>query len=78
VQNAYWLWGPPPADATTALALGYSRQQLERTFIRVRAVGKLNNNVDVDNDEQGTVLYACSGLREPWAKRWPQLRDYSG
>jgi 4-amino-4-deoxy-L-arabinose transferase-like glycosyltransferase len=78
VQNAYWLWGPPPADATTALALGYSRQQLNGTFIHVRPLGKLNNNVDVDNDEQGTTLYACSGLRKTWTKRWPQLRDYSG
>jgi 4-amino-4-deoxy-L-arabinose transferase-like glycosyltransferase len=78
VQNAFWLWGPPPADATTALALGYSRQQLNRTFTQVRPIGTLNNHVDVDNDEQGTTLYACSGLREPWAKRWPQLQDYSG
>jgi hypothetical protein len=78
VQNAFWLWGPPPAAATTALALGYSRRQLDGTFIHVQPVGKLNNHVDVDNDEQGTELYACSGLREPWIKRWLQLRDYSG
>jgi hypothetical protein len=76
VQNAFWLWGPPPAAATSALALGLTRRQLERTFTSVRRAGRLDNHELVDDDEQHTVLWACSGLRASWPQLWQRLRDY--
>jgi hypothetical protein len=75
-QNAFWLWGPPPPEATSALALGISRRRLERTFVTVRRVGRLDNHVQLDDDEQHMPLWACSGLRVPWAQSWRRLRDY--
>jgi 4-amino-4-deoxy-L-arabinose transferase-like glycosyltransferase len=76
VQNAFWLWGPPPATATSALVFGFTHRQLEQTFVEIHRVGRLDNHVQVNDDEQGTVLWSCSGLRGPWPQLWRHLRDY--
>ena len=29
--------------------------------------------VGLDNDEQGTTVWTCSGLRASWATLWPEI-----
>jgi hypothetical protein len=76
-QNSFWFWGPPPATATSALAVGLDPYQLRQEFRQVRLVATFRNGLGVDDDEQGTPVYLVSGLRKPWSQTWPAFRNYS-
>jgi hypothetical protein len=76
-QNSFWFWGPPPASATSALAVGLDPFLLHQEFRQVRQVATFRNGLGVDDDEQGTPVYLVSGLRKPWPQTWPAFRNYS-
>jgi hypothetical protein len=76
-QNSFWFWGPPPAGATSALAIGLDPALLHQEFRQVRQVATFRNGLGVDDDEQGTPVYLVSGPRKPWPQAWPAFRDYS-
>jgi len=73
-HNSYGTWGPPPDDASTLIVVGYDRADLERWFGRIEQAGRIDNGVDLDNDEQGTPLWIVRDPLEPWSRLWPQLR----
>jgi hypothetical protein len=75
--NNFWLWGPPPAADTAAVAVGVDPALLRREFTEVRRVTVWNNGLGVTDDEQGTAVYLATGLRGTWAAAWPAFRDYS-
>lgn len=75
--NSFWLWGPPPRGATTIVAVNMDPAVLRRLFVRVRLALVYHNGLGVANDEQGIEVMVASGLRAPWSRLWPQLRDYS-
>ncbi len=75
-HNAYWYWGPPPASATTAVAVGFDRDQLTPFCGTLRLAATLNNRVDVNDDEQDAPVWVCADLRKRWAAVWPGLRDF--
>ena len=70
-HNGYAYWGPPPPGTTTVLAVGISRDLLNRAFTEVRHAGWLHNGLGIDNDEQGTELFVCAGPRDKWTRLWP-------
>lgn len=76
VQNAYWLWGPPPGSVTAFLAVGFDQAKLAGTCTSLTLDARLDNHHSVKNDEQGQPVWLCTGLRTPWAALWPRLRDY--
>lgn len=76
VQNAYWLWGPPPAGVGRIVAVGFDRSRLAPYFSSVRLTARLDNHVDVDDDEQGAPVWLCSGRRMPWPRIWRRMKDY--
>ena len=76
VQNAYWLWGPPPASATAFLAIGFDKAKLAGACRTLTLETRLNNLLDINDDEQGQPVWRCSGLLTPWSSLWPRLRDY--
>jgi 4-amino-4-deoxy-L-arabinose transferase-like glycosyltransferase len=73
-HNAFWYWGPPPASATTAVVVGYDRDQL-RFCGSVRLAARLNNHEHVSDDEQGAPVWICQPDRS-WAAIWPSQRDF--
>jgi Dolichyl-phosphate-mannose-protein mannosyltransferase len=75
--NNFWLWGPPPATATAAIAVNVDPGLLRREFASVRQVATFNNGLGVDDDEQGAPVYLATGLKSSWATAWPAFRDYS-
>jgi hypothetical protein len=75
--NNYWLWGPPPARDTVAVAVNVDPGLLRRSFAHVRVVAVYRNGLGVADDEEGTVVYVATGLRGSWASVWPAFRDYS-
>lgn len=75
-HNAYHQWGPPAVDGGTVVAVGLSREQLQRYFRTVEPAATVDNGVDLDNDEQGRTVWVCREQMAPWAQLWPMLRRY--
>ena len=75
--NNFWLWGPPPATDTAAVAVNIDPALLRREFSYVRLAATFWNGLGVSDDEQGTRIYIVSGLRSTWAAAWPAFRSYS-
>jgi hypothetical protein len=75
--NSFWLWGPPPASATAAIAVDVDPSLLRREFTSVRLVAVFHNGIGVDDDEQGATIYLATGLRTSWSRAWAAFRDFS-
>ena len=75
--NNFWLWGPPPATDTAAIAVNVDPALLRREFTRVRRVATFWNGLGVSDDEQGAEVFVATGLRSSWTQAWPAFRDYS-
>lgn len=76
VQNGFWMWGPPPTTATVVVAVGFDRDQLTPVFGSIRLARRLDNHVQLDDDEQGAPVWVCHGRRASWPVVWRRLRDY--
>jgi hypothetical protein len=75
--NNFWLWGPPPAADSAAIAVNVDPGLLRREFARVRLLATFSNGLGVSDDEQGAPIYVATGLRSSWAQAWPAFRNYS-
>jgi len=75
--NNFWLWGPPPAADTAAIAVNVDPALLRREFTSVRLVATFWNGLGVSDDEQGAQVFLATGLRSSWPQAWPAFRDYS-
>ncbi len=75
--NTFWLWGPPPAADSAAVAININPALLRREFTQVRLVATFWNGLGVSDDEQGARIYLATGLRFGWPRAWPAFRDYS-
>jgi hypothetical protein len=51
--NNFWLWGPPPAADSAAIAVSVDPALLRREFAHVRRVATFWNGLGVADDEQG-------------------------
>jgi Dolichyl-phosphate-mannose-protein mannosyltransferase len=76
-HNNFWLWGPPPAADSAAIAVNVDPALLRREFGRVRRVATFWNGLGVGDDEQGVQVYLATGLKWSWARAWPAFRRYS-
>ncbi|HEX2307515.1 MAG TPA: glycosyltransferase family 39 protein [Jatrophihabitantaceae bacterium] len=75
-HNAFSEWGMPP-QATQTLVLGYDGPtDTAPYFVDCHTVGKIDNGVGLDNDEQGLLVLLCR-LAGSWTAMWPQLRHYN-
>lgn len=68
-------WGPPPASTTTVLGVGFEAGYLDRFFADVRLISRLDNHLEVNNDEQHAPIWFATGLRSSWTALWPRLKD---
>jgi len=75
--NNFWLWGPPPARDTAAIAVNVDPALLLREFRHVRLVATFWNGLGVSDDEEGVPIYEATGLRSSWVRAWPAFRNYS-
>jgi hypothetical protein len=84
-QNSEWWWGPGNAHATTIVAVGPGPAgggtgygaYLGQFFTHVRVAATTSNPYRLHNQQWGGHVYVCTGLREPWARIWPRLRQYT-
>jgi hypothetical protein len=75
--NNFWLWGPPPARDTSAIAVNVDPALLRREFRHVKLVATFWNGLGVRDDEEGVQIFLATGLRSSWARTWPAFRNYS-
>ena len=73
-QNSLGLLPPPPQTADAVVAVGWAAQEVAGGFTTCRVVARLDNGLDLDNEEQGAPVSVCRGRTEPWATLWPRLR----
>ncbi len=71
-QNALFDQARPPEDTTTVVFVG-GEYDLARTLFDCHAVGRLDNGVEVDNEEQGEPVAVCTRPRLPWPELWDSL-----
>ena len=78
-QNQLYFYGPPPSTDTNALFVGHDVGDpiAHAGFTSCAVVGTLDNNVGVDNEEQGRQILFCQGRTEPWSQIWPTYQHYS-
>jgi hypothetical protein len=74
--NSFWLWGPPPAADSAAIAVDVDPALLRHEFTRVRRIATFRNGLGVADDEQGVPVFLATGLRSSWARAWPAFRAY--
>jgi 4-amino-4-deoxy-L-arabinose transferase-like glycosyltransferase len=72
-HNGYGYWGIPPDRASPIVAVGLPSGYLSRFFEGCRLATRIDDGVDVDNEEQGAPVTVCRAVRSPWAKLWPRL-----
>lgn len=73
-HNALADLGRPAADVETVLVVGGQATRARDLFAECSVVGELDNDVGVDNEEQGMPLLACTGPLEDWPALWERLR----
>jgi hypothetical protein len=71
-QNALFDQARPPDDATTVVFVG-GEYDLARRLFACRVVDRLDNGIDVDNEEQGVPVAVCTDPRRPWPQLWERL-----
>ncbi|WP_433463313.1 ArnT family glycosyltransferase [Spirillospora sp. CA-128828] len=80
-HNGYWYFGRPADTGGPTIVVGpddvAEGAQLRRFWTDVRPVGRIDNGVGLDNQEQGKPIWVCRGQRGPWAKLWPEFRRLS-
>jgi hypothetical protein len=47
-------------------------------FAEVTEAGRIDQRVDVDNDENGLPVDVCRGLRRPWSQIWDTEVRHAG
>jgi hypothetical protein len=72
-QNALYDQARPPDDVTTVVAVGGQYPEVRRMFADCAVRARLDNGVDVDNEEQGLPIAVCTGPTAPWVTLWPRL-----
>ncbi len=73
-QNQLYYQGRPPETATKVILVGGQFDELRTSFESCDVIDRLDNEVGVDNEEQGQPIATCEGPRGGWIEVWPSLR----
>ena len=72
-QNALYDQARPSDAVTTVVVVGGQYPGVRELFDRCTVRTRLDNGVDVDNEEQGLPIAVCRGPVAPWTELWPRL-----
>jgi len=73
-QNQLYYQARPPESATVAVFVGGQFDDARGRFQSCTVAGRLDNRVDVDNEEQHEPIAVCRGPIGGWRTVWPTLR----
>ena len=75
-HNAFWRFGRPPDGAGPVVVVGYHRPEALRGDFRGCVLSaRIDNGVDLDNEEQGAAVWTCASTVHNWSALWPRLRS---
>jgi 4-amino-4-deoxy-L-arabinose transferase-like glycosyltransferase len=75
-HNAFWRFGRPPDGARPIIVVGYHDPAALRGSFRDCALSaRIDNGVDLDNEEQGAPVWTCATTVAAWSSLWPRLRS---
>jgi Dolichyl-phosphate-mannose-protein mannosyltransferase len=75
-HNGFSEWGRPRPSDTHALLVGFDNATDAAPFFAgCRRLGRIDNGVGLDNDEQGLPLLLCRPTGS-WSALWPHLTHY--
>lgn len=75
-HNGFSEWGRPGAADTHALLVGFDGSRDAAPFFAgCRRLGRVDDGVGLENDEQGLPLLLCRPTAS-WPALWPRLRHY--
>ncbi|MGC4814371.1 ArnT family glycosyltransferase [Micromonospora sp. DT228] len=78
-HNSMVDFGQPPAGADVVIAVGWERPEpLTAWFDECTLAGRVDQRVEVDNDENDGPIHVCRGLRRPWAQIWDSEVRHTG
>ncbi len=72
-HNALGPLATPAADVHTVVVVGGMDGFVSPFFGRCQVVDRLDNGVDVDNEEQGRPITVCEGPVAAWPTLWPRF-----
>lgn len=77
-HNGFGHWGPPPEDAPHTIFVGHwDGPAISRLFGSCALHGRVDNGIDLDNEEQGAGVWVCRDRARTWEELWPLLRHLS-
>ena len=76
-HNAFWRFGRPPDGARPVIVVGYDHPEvvLRGDFSGCVLSARIDNGVDLDNEEQGAGIWTCASTVDTWSALWPRLRS---
>jgi 4-amino-4-deoxy-L-arabinose transferase-like glycosyltransferase len=75
-HNELRRFGPPPDSARVVVVVGIPDINASGWFASCATVGRLDDEVGVNNEEQGAPIAVCRDPRQPWHEVWPRLLHY--
>lgn len=72
-QNDLGTVAGPPEGTRTVVFVGWQLPDVEGSFATCSVLARLDNGVDVDNEEQGAPVALCRDPLLPWSQLWPRL-----
>ncbi len=73
-QNQLYYQGRPPDLARVVVFVGAQYPLASQLFASCTVAARLDNGVDVDNEEQGEPITVCRDPIGGWATVWPALK----
>jgi hypothetical protein len=73
-QNQLYYVRRPPESATTVIFVGGQYDDARHDFASCAVKARLDNGVDVDNEEQGEPVAICRTPIGGWSRVWPELK----
>jgi hypothetical protein len=75
-HNGFSEWGEPPAGDVRVLLLGFDGpREAAPQFVGCRVVATINDDVGLNNQEQGLPVMLCR-IARPWRAIWHSLTHY--
>ena len=75
-QNELWFLAQPPTTPVVVVAVGRGASAIAGRNATCVVAARLDNEVDVDNEEQGEPISVCRDARLPWSQVWHQFQHY--
>jgi hypothetical protein len=73
-QNGLYDRARPPDDARVVVMVGGQLPWVTHLFASCTVAARLDNGVDVDNEEQGQPVAVCREPVAAWSQLWPRFQ----